>query len=224
MNKELLPYLPLLCKAQLFRGLSEDDMDRALQLFRAHVVSYSKGEFLHHAGSPLSEFAIVLQGTVQVCSDDLDGNRMIMATVQAGTAFGESLCFLKVPESPVYIFASEAAKVLWMRPDDLFTEGADTFRFSLQKHFTAALARRTLDMNQRIQILSKLTLREKLNTYFTQLSYQAGSRSFTVPFNREDMAAYIGTNRSALSRELSAMKRDGLIDYHRQAFRILRDT
>ena len=87
---------------------------------------------------------------------------------------------------------------------------------------TAMLAKRALAMNDRIQILSKLRLREKLMTYFTELSREQKSKVLTLPFNREDMAAYIGTNRSALSRELSRMKQDGIIDYEGRTVRILK--
>jgi CRP-like cAMP-binding protein len=51
----------------------------------------------------------------------------------------------------------------------------------------------------------------------------AKSRTFTVPFNRDDMAAFIGTNRSALSRELSRMKDEGLLDYYKNTFRLLKN-
>ena len=76
-------------------------------------------------------------------------------------------------------------------------------------------------MNTRIQILSKLSIREKLITLFSSYSSD-GSESFVLPFNREDMAAYIGADRSAMSRELSKMKKEGIIDFHKEAFRILR--
>ena len=153
--------------------------------------------------------------------DDIDGNRMIMANVTAGGTFGESLCFLHTAESPVYIVATEEAKVLWLRPDELFTAGDDELSAKLRNRFTAMIAERALSMNTRIQILSKLSIREKLIALFSSYS-SAGADSFEVPFNREDMAAYIGADRSAMSRELSKMKAEGIIDYHKEMFRILR--
>ncbi|MBQ2118632.1 MAG: winged helix-turn-helix domain-containing protein, partial [Clostridia bacterium] len=77
-------------------------------------------------------------------------------------------------------------------------------------------------MNSRIQILSKLTLREKLLTFFSDQAKKSGADTFSVPLDRKDMATYLGADRSALSRELSRMKREGLIDYYRNSFRIIR--
>ena len=82
------------------------------------------------------------------------------------------------------------------------------------------LAERALSMNTRIQILSRLTIRDKLNALFTAFADRDG-RTVTLPFDRADMAAYLGADRSALSRELSRMKAEGLIDYHRNRITLL---
>ena len=83
------------------------------------------------------------------------------------------------------------------------------------------LAARALAMNDRIQILSQLTIRAKINALLSQHAAAAGSDSFILPFDREDMAFYLGTDRSALSRELGKMRREGLIDFHGNAFKLL---
>jgi len=212
----------ILEKSPLFHGLTEEETGRAVLLMEGSRKSYGKGELVHLPGTPMRKFGLLLKGTVQACIDDLDGNRMIMTEVVPGASFGDSLCFLKICDSAVYIYAPEEAEVLWLTPDALFRGGEDPFHRELERRFTAMLARRTLSMNQRIQILSKLTLRDKLCTFFTERSRDAGSLSFSIPFNREDMAAYMGTNRSALSRELGKMKKEGLIDFSGNRFTLLK--
>ena len=93
--------------------------------------------------------------------------------------------------------------------------------WALSNRFISALATRTLHMNQRIQILSRNTLRMKLTTFLSQYAAAQGD-SFTVPFDRASMANFLGADRSALSRELSNMRREGIIDYHHNWFRILK--
>ena len=83
------------------------------------------------------------------------------------------------------------------------------------------LAARTLAMNSRIQILAKTNLRDKLAAFFTEYAREYGGGSFTVPFDRAGMAAYLGADRSALSRELSRLRREGKIEYHKNTFRLL---
>ena len=205
----------------LFKGLEQDRFDRQLQVMRAEKARGEKGEMLQAIGEPIRRFGIVLSGAVQVCVDDIEGNRMIMAEVAPGNSFGESLCFLRTKESPVYIFASEDSDLLWLSTEDLFA-GSDAFYREIQHRFTATLAGKALTMNNRIQVLSRLSLRGKLTAYFTELAAVQGSDVIRLPMNREDTAAYIGANRSALSRELARMKDEGLIDYRKNEIRILR--
>jgi len=206
----------------LFRNMKSEEINLAMKLSDAEIRTYAKGEFLHSPYSEIKKFGLVLSGVVQVCIDDIDGNRVIMAEVTSGNTFGESLCFLKVKDSPVFIYSSEASEILWLSVANIFNADADEFCSELRKRFTAMLAARTLAMNNRIQVLSKIKLRDKLITYFNQKSEAANSLTFQIPVNRDDLASYIGTNRSALSRELSLMKKEGLIDYYKNTFRILK--
>ena len=217
-EKDLVP----LRANPLFAGLSREDFFRQLKVMRAEKAFCGKNGMLQSAGAPIRRFGIVLSGAVQVCVDDIEGNRMIMAEVAPGISFAESLCFLKTRESPVYIFAAVDTEVLWLSTEALFSERADPFLTDLHRRFTAALAAKALSMNNRIQVLSRLSLRGKLTAYFTGLAAAQGSDVIRLPMNREDTAAYIGVNRSALSRELARMKADGLIEYRKNEVRILR--
>ena len=207
----------------LFKGLEQDRFDRQLQVMKAEKNRSEKGEMLQDIGQPIRRFGIVLSGAVQVCVDDIEGNRMIMAEVASGNSFGESLCFLRTKESPVYIFASEDSDLLWLSTEELFA-GSDAFYREIQHRFTATLAGKALTMNNRIQVLSRLSLRGKLTAYFTELAAAQGSDVIRLPMNREDTAAYIGANRSALSRELARMKDEGLIDYRKNEIRIIHNS
>ena len=223
-NAEVKKYTDLIRTCMLFRGMTEERLSDALSLLQAEVRSYRKGDFLHHAGEPLKKFGFVLSGAVQAMTDDPDGNRMIMANVIPGGTFGESLCYLEVPDSPTYIRASEAAEILWLSLAVLYGEPAPQAALArdLRRRFTAMLAERALTMNQRIQVLSGMTIRDKLTTFFTHAANRAGSRSFTISMTREDLSSYIGANRSAMCRELSRMRDDGLIDYRGNRFRIIK--
>lgn len=212
-----------LSSSRLFNGLDHNQMEYALDFFSSSRASYKKGELLHYAGEPLCKFGLVLAGTVEVFMDDMDGNQMLMANVVQGETFGESLCYLCTEESPVYILAAEDCTVLWLSADSVRMPAGcpGELDFALMGRFISMLAERTLNMNDRIQILSKGTIRGKLLTFFSQCEHKYGSKTFIIPFGREGLADYIGSNRSAVSRELSLMKRDGIIDFYRNSFRIL---
>ncbi len=218
MTDRTPPVIPKNCR--LLGDLSAKELGEALLYFSATQKTYRRGEFLYSAGMPVRRFGIVLSGNVQVFMENIDGERMVMASVGVGESFGESLAFLGVLESPIWAEAQKDTSVLWLSPDRLRapSEGAGE---ALRTRFITLMAKKALASNDRIQILSKRTLRRKLLAYFSQCVRDTGGvREFTVPFDRAGMADYLGADRAALSRELSNLKKEGLIDYHGSFFRL----
>ncbi len=83
------------------------------------------------------------------------------------------------------------------------------------------LAKKILILNQKIDIISQRTTREKLMTYFEIQKGIAKSDKFTIPYNREELADFLFVDRSAMSRELSRMRDEGLIDFYKNKFEML---
>lgn len=208
----------IISSCALFKDLTESELSEALTFFDAIPRCYKKGDFLQSVLMPFERFGLVLSGSIQVCCDDIDGYPMIMATVGAGDVFGESLCFTRA-ESPVYIRAATDAEVLTMTTNEIYSLNvSNPIGKELTLRFISIVARKALSMNDRIQILSKITLREKILTLLNQYRIKFDSNEFSLPFNRSDMAIYLGTERSALSRELSRMKASGIIDFSKNKF------
>ena len=216
MNKKILRQCPL------FAGLDDTALASCLELLDAREQNYIKSSVISEIAAPMTAFGLVLEGHVQVLRDDRDGHHMIMANVSAGDTFGESLCYLG-RLSPVYIQAVTDCRVLWLSTARLSNPAAlsDPVAAALACRFTAMLASRALNMNDRIQLLSQLTIRDKLTTLLHEAAHRHGSNSFTLPMSREDMAFYLGVNRPALSRELGNMRREGVIDFHGNQFTLL---
>ena len=204
-------------RCSLFAGLSPQQLQEALRFFAAQEREYPRGAMLKGADDPLTAFGLVLSGHIAVSMQDIDGRQMLLAHVSPGQTFGEALCYLR-EDAPIGITVLDDARVLWLRCEGLRGELTAPLQRELQARFTAMLARRTLRMNDRIQILSRASIREKLNALFTECARDAGSAAFTVPFDRAGMAAYLAVDRSALSRELSKMRREGLIDFRKNRF------
>ena len=207
-------------RCALFANLTADQRRQALRLFDAQEKAYARGELLKQAVKRMPAFGLVLTGQIAVSMADIDGREMLLAQVGPGQTFGEALCYLQ-EDAPIVIAALTDARVLWLRCDGLRQNNDDPLRRMMQERFTAMLARRTLQMNDRIQILSRGSIRQKLIAFFTECARDAGSAAFAIPFDRAGMAAYLAVDRSALSRELSRMRRERLIDYHKNHFEIL---
>lgn len=201
----------------LFSGLSEDALIQALDFFSAERKSYQKGEALHRMQERLPRFGLVLSGCVQVGTVDLDGRPLIFAHVEAGGLFGESLCFLQ-REAPVEIRALTRCEILWLSADQIREKNQkNDLEKEMTNRFIALLARRTLSMNDRVQVLSRSPLRERILVFLSQYARQNGPE-FIIPYSREDLAVYLGVNRSALSRALSALQKEGVLSFERNRF------
>ena len=207
----------LLKKTTLFQGLDDSKLQSALAFFDARESAYEKGDLIKPVHAPFTRFALVLQGRVQVYTDDLSGNQMMMAHVEKGGMFGESLSFLEQEEA-VYAVAVTACRILWLHPDNVRKmQPQSPLEQTLIHRFITNLCTRALQMNDRIQILSRRTLEEKLTALFTPYQKRQGMQ-FTLPFSRTELAVYLGANRSAVSRILSQMQKKGLLSMDGRRF------
>ena len=208
---------PALQKCSLFRSLTPTEVDEAIRLMGGKALCYEKGSMMLRIADKTARFWLVLEGYVHICLDEEDGSRVIMATVSPGETFGESLCFLG-KEAPVFAEAKTYVRVIELC-GDVFQRMADTpLAFALQQRFTAMLAKRTLEMNARIQILSKKTMRDKILSMLAHFGGKPDSVPFSLPFDRSGMAFYLGVDRSALSRELSKLQEEGILHFKKNGF------
>ena len=206
----------------LFSGMNDEEFSQALHFLRAEQVTYKKRDILWGVCSVVPYFALVLRGTVNVCCDEADGGCTLMAVVTPGRTFGESLAYLEKKAS-VYPVAATDCVLLQLHPGCLREHIDAPVVRKLQNNFAVMMAQRALEMNDRIQILSKTTLRAKIGALFRHYGGRPDDTVFFLPFDRAGMAFFLGTDRSALSRELGRMKKDGVIDYEKNRFRWKRE-
>ena len=76
-------------------------------------------------------------------------------------------------------------------------------------------------LTQKIEYTSKHTTREKLLAYLSAEAKNGGSGRFCIPFNRQELADYLSVDRSAMSAELSKLRNDGLLNFHKNQFELL---
>lgn len=213
-----------LTKIVLFEGLDKEEIKNLWSCIDAKVKKYKKNEIIVSEGDNVDAIGAVLQGSVQVSRTDIDGNRLVVASIQQYDLFAETYALSKNHESPVMVNATEDSVVLWLNVSKLLTtcSSACIFHRRLIQNIIELLANKNIYLSRKLDILSKKTLREKILQFLHSYSSTSKSRIITIPYNRLAMADYLGVDRSALSRELSKMKEDGLIDYHKSTFILLR--
>lgn len=216
-------YIPILAQTKMFSGITPDEIPSLLDCISARYVEYSKGDFIIEEGCEVYDFGIMLSGHGRSIKWDAEDRLIIITLLKTGSEIGVLLAASLEHESPVTVEVQEDASVLHIPYDRLIercSKGCPKHE-KLLRNYINIVAEKGLVLHERMDCLLKPSLREKILTYLLRVSREQKSRTFQIPMNRNGMAEYLNIERSALSRELSYMKRDGLIDYHRNSFRLL---
>lgn len=204
----------VLSRCPLFAGIAAADIPVLLECLGARVVSVEKQQTIFWEGDPAQDMGIVLEGAVQVVRDDYYGNRTIVAQVEPGGLFAEAFACAGSAVMPVSAYALKDSRVMLFSCQKMLTvcSSACDFHNKLVKNLLTVVAQRNLNLSSKIQVMSRKTTREKLLAYLSEQAKKAGSEEFTVPFDRQALADYLGVERSAMSAELSKLRRDGILD------------
>ena len=206
----------------LFRDMNQEDIASALARFHARVTEYEKGAVIIHAGDRTRSLALVLEGSVTIQSDDLWGNRTILTMIGAGGLFAETYALLH-ETLLVDAVANTRSEILFLDIAKLYelskTENPWIVPF-LSRLLTIA-AKKNLTLASRSFDTAPKTVRGRVMSYLNSVALKKHARSFEIPFDRQQLADYLNVERTALSKELGKMKREGLIDFRKNQFAIL---
>lgn len=210
-------------KNRIFRGLTDGDFSELLKVGHAREVEYEKDETVFLSGDVTGEIGVVLRGSVNVESVDVWGNVAVLDNVSENRVFGETYALLNSPLS-VDVVAAEKSRILFLRVGPLLSQANDRpWQRKLFANMLAMFAEKNLTLSRRIFCSSPKSIRTRVMTYLSGEAKRLGSNSFSIPFDRRRMADYLNVERTALSKELSKMQKDGLIRFRKNRFELLKD-
>ena len=207
----------------LFYGIKPDELQAMLSCIGYHIGTFQKGDIVAFEAENIKHIGIILSGTVDMVKEDLWGNKTMLVRMRKDELFGETFACGSDNLSVVTFLVSEDAKILFMPFDRVMHSCtmACQFHHRLIENMVKIIADKNRDLIRKVDVVSKRTIREKLLTYLSIQAQVQESRYFEIPLGRVELAEYLCVDRSALTRELSKMKEDGLIDYDKNCFRIL---
>lgn len=214
--------LKALTKTEIFAGATEEEVSSMLNCL-SEKKKYQKDEIIFHAGDIVSSIGVMLKGNALIENDDIWGNRSVLDYVKEGQIFAETYACALDEKLMVNVIAMSDCEVLFLDVRKILKvcPNACEFHQNLVQNLLAISAQKNLNLSRRIFHTSSKTIRGRLLSY---LSYQAMEREkeeFDIPYNRQQLADYLGVDRSAMSNELGKMQKDGLIEVKRNHFRIL---
>ena len=213
-------YLKILKKCPLFAEIEDEHLLRMLTCLGARVEHFDKKYTILAEGYPATYIGIVLSGSVQIIQVDYDGNRSILSEMQAPEVFAEAFACAEVRALPVSVTANKPSEIMLIDCKHILHTCENNCGFHQQLIFNLMkdLATKTILFHQRMEITSKRSTREKLMAYLSIQAKKANSRSFEIPFDRQELADYLEVDRSGLSAEISKLKKEGILDSQKNRF------
>lgn len=203
----------------LFEGIEDDEMETMLKCLGAFTRRYSKDEFLFRRGDRTDCLGVVLDGSVREVKEDWWGNRTVLADYGPESTLCTDYACTSRPLD-VSIVATGPSEVMYLdvgRVSNVCSSSCP-FHNRLVKNLMRNLAGMSMDMNLRLDQLSKRSTREKICAFLSDQARAAGSSDFVIGMNRQQMADYLGVDRSAMSTELGRMQREGIIEFRKNHF------
>ena len=207
----------------LFKSIEEEEIENLIRCLGAERHRFEKAEFVYRVGDTASSVGVVVSGSVNAIQEDYWGNRTILAHSDAGDLFGEAYSCAEEQRFPISVVAAEDSEVLLFDYRRIITTctTACAFHTRLISNMLHIIANNSIRLTEKLDHVSKKSLREKLLSYLNSESMRSTTTTISIPFDRQELAEFLCADRSALSRELSNMRKDGLIDYEKNQFTLL---
>ena len=213
-------FLPIIRSSHLFSGISEDELTAMLTCLDTRKEDFPKETFVLRAGDTAESIGLVLSGSILVIQEDIWGNRNILSKAGPGQTFaaafacapGSRLNVSVIAETPVTAMFLDVKRVLSVCPSTC------AHHSRIIRNLLGELAEKNLRFNEKLIHMGQRTTRAKLMSYFSAEAQRLGTYELDIPFSRQQLADYLGVERSGLSLELGKMRSDGLIDFHKSHF------
>jgi len=221
-KENFMKHLSVIKKSPLFQGIGEKEIEVMLNCLSGVQKSYRKLEYVQRAGDRVTSFGLVLTGSVLISKEDFWGNRSILSEVGPCESFGEVYAITGSGILGVSVTASENTDILYLDVRRILTvcTSACEFHSRLIQNLLRLMAQKNRSLTEKIEHMARRTTREKLLSYLSAQAIRQGKASFDISLNREALADYLSVDRSAMSGELSKMRREGILDYQRNHFQL----
>ena len=191
-----------------------------LSCLRAEKRDFPKEAFVLRAGDTADSIGLVLSGAVLVIQEDIWGNRNILSKAGLGQTFaaayacaiGSRLNVSVIAETPVTVMFLNVKRILNVCPS------ACSHHNRIIRNLLGELAEKNLRFNEKLTHMGQRTTRSKIMSYLSAEAQRLGKYEFDIPFSRQQLADYLGVERSGLSLELGKMRSEGLLDFRKSHF------
>ena len=205
----------------VFSGIKRTDKKKLLKELESTTLPFERNISILKSISSNNILGIIEEGSAQIIRTDYDGNVIIIDDLSSGSIFGTKFSLLDNDEYD--IITKDDCKIIFIDYDYILK--IDQKRSVYYQKFLINLlnimSKIVRSQNERINILTRKTTRDKLLEYFENESKRTFSKSFYLSFNLTELAEYLSIDRSAMMREIKRLKEDKIIESNGNKIRML---
>lgn len=204
----------------LFMQIPQTELAHLLESLTITTKAYQKGESILVEGASVHTLNLVLSGEVIIQQEDIFGNTTIISKVGEKDLFAESYVCGNPTQLPVSVIAAEVTQILLIDYQKILLAHDTRSNAQLIKNILQIIAEKNSKLVQRMSFITKRTIREKVLAYLSTMAKQKNSASFVIPYNRQELADFLAVDRSALSKELGKLQKEGLLTFKKNQFQL----
>lgn len=205
---------------ELFYNIKDDNKNKLLQQFEVYFREYNKDEVILSSIKNDHIICAVIYGHIQIVKNNFNGDRIIIEDLEDNSLFGSMSS--NIGNTQYEIITKEKTKIMIIYLENVMVYNDKTdYYIQFIKNLLNVLYNKINDNNNRIEIITNKTIRDKLLSYFKLASKNGQSKIIYLPFNHSDLADYLAINRSAMARELKNLKDEGLIEIKGKKIKLL---
>ncbi|MBQ1977502.1 MAG: Crp/Fnr family transcriptional regulator [Ruminococcus sp.] len=214
-------YYPIMQKSLPFENFTDEQLNVVTEKLELSPVFYTKGSVIFSQGESIASAGLILKGSVIAESVSYSGERRIIQTHSTGGLFGDVLMSSLNHPTPVSLIAKEDSCVVFLNFQRIAENTCDPLCRRVLTNMLHGIADKFWFLNRKIAYLSCKSLRGRIAMFLLDSKKEYGTTTFLLPYNRDELAALLGANRTALSRELGRMEKDEIISFYKNSFKIL---
>lgn len=213
-------FFPVIRSSPLFSGISGEELAAMLSCLQAETKEFPKDAFVLRADDTAESIGLVLTGSVLVLQEDIWGNRNILSKAGPGQTFAAAVACSPSARLNASVLAESPVTAMFLNVKRLLNvcPSACVHHNRIIRNLLGELAEKNLRFSEKLAHMGQRTTRSKLMSYLSGEAQRLGRTEFDIPFSRQQLADYLGVERSGLSLELGKMRDEGLLDFHKSHF------
>jgi CRP-like cAMP-binding protein len=216
-------YIEHLMRTPLFANIDAKELEYVLVCLKPSFHKYQANDMVTMEGHPFTGIGVVIEGEVKVTKTNEAGDRIIMSILGEGGIFGEMVAFSSMNQWPASVVASRDTEIFFIKPDIIVNQCSRMCmgHRQLTINLLHLISDKALALNRKVNYLSIKSMRGKLAKFLMEEYHQHQKHTFDIRFNRNELSEFLHVSRPSMSRELSRMKDEGILDYYQNTFRLI---